>query len=133
MIGDDAVSTFIDNIFNLVATGISNILTVGIEIIFFNMYIAFFIFYILINVLAFILVKKDKEYAKTPDARRVRESTLLTTAFIGGAIGEYYAMYKYKHKTLHRNFLVRCATSNGISFFTFIVLYHHGLFNCINL
>ena len=32
-------------------------------------------------------------------------ATLLITAFVGGAIGEYFAMYKYKHKTLHKKFL----------------------------
>ena len=50
-------------------------------------------------------MKKDKQYAETPDARRIRESTLLLIAIVGGGVGEYYAMYKYKHKTLHKRFL----------------------------
>ena len=51
-------------------------------------------------------MKKDKKLAKTPDARRIRERTLLVVALAGGGLGEYYAMYKYKHKTLHQKFLV---------------------------
>ncbi len=105
MLGDNVVSNFIDSIFSFITNVISKVINVGIGAVFFNIYFAFIIFFIVINIIAVLLVKRDKELAKTPDAKRVRESTLLTTAFIGGAIGEYYAMYKYKHKTLHKNFL----------------------------
>ena len=33
------------------------------------------------------------------------KTTLLIVALIGGSIGMYYAMFKYKHKTLHKKFL----------------------------
>ena len=50
-------------------------------------------------------MKKDKRYAEE-NKKRIRESTLITIAFAGGAIGMYYAMYKYKHKTLHKKFTI---------------------------
>ena len=50
-------------------------------------------------------MKKDKEYAENGE-RRIREATLLVVALIGGSFGMYYAMYKYKHKTLHKKFSI---------------------------
>lgn len=105
MLGDNVVSNFIDSIFSFITNAISKVINVGVGAIFLNIYFAFIIFLIAINIIAILLVKRDKELAKIPEARRIRESTLLTTAFIGGAIGEYYAMYKYKHKTLHKKFI----------------------------
>lgn len=76
-----------------------------IEIIFSN-HIALIIFSIaIINLIAILLMKKDKEYAEKGQ-RRVRETTLLIVALIGGSLGMYYAMFKYKHKTLHNKFSI---------------------------
>ena len=104
MIGDDVVSVSIDKIFAAFANILTWILENGIKVIFSNHLITVLLFFILINFIAIILMKKDKEYAQT-GARRVRESTLLVVALVGGGLGEYYAMYKYKHKTLHDKFL----------------------------
>ena len=104
MIGDDVVSVSIDKIFAAFANILTWILENGIKVIFSNHLITVLLFFILINFIAIILMKKDKEYAQT-GARRVRESTLLIVALVGGGLGEYYAMYKYKHKTLHDKFL----------------------------
>lgn len=59
----------------------------------------------MVNLIAIILMKKDKEYAEKGE-RRIREMTLLIVALIGGSLGMYYAMFKYKHKTLHKKFSV---------------------------
>ena len=96
----------IDGVFEFVTNLISKILEGLLSIIFFNRFIALIAFFILINIIAIILMKRDKEYSKIEGAKRIRESTLLMTAIMGGALGEYYAMYKYKHKTLHRKFLI---------------------------
>lgn len=50
-------------------------------------------------------MKKDKGYAEKGE-RRIREATLLIVALIGGSFGMYYAMFKYKHKTLHKKFSI---------------------------
>ena len=105
MIGDSAFSSFIDKIFSEITNIFSYILNGALSAVFVNRIVALVIFLIIINIIAIVLMKKDKEYSQTPDARRIRESTLLITAILGGAYGEYYAMYKYKHKTLHKKFL----------------------------
>jgi uncharacterized membrane protein YsdA (DUF1294 family) len=105
VIGDDIFSSALDTVFGAIA----KVLELGINglasAIFSNSVITIILFLIFINLLAVLLMKKDKQYAETPDARRIRESTLLLVAIVGGGVGEYYAMYKYKHKTLHKKFL----------------------------
>lgn len=104
MIGGNSFSIFVDKLFAFLASGITWILENIVNVIFLNHTIAVIIFFALINIIAILLMKKDKEYAQT-GARRVRESTLMIVALVGGGLGEYYAMYKYKHKTLHNKFL----------------------------
>ena len=104
MIGDNSFSVLVDKAFSFLATAVTWILENIITVIFVNHTVTVILFFILINALAIVLMKKDKEYAQT-GARRVRESTLLIVALVGGGLGEYYAMYKYKHKTLHNKFL----------------------------
>ena len=105
MIGDDIISKSLDTILG----AITSFLEIGIKgltsLIFSNNVVTILIFVIFINFLAVVLMKKDKQYAETPDARRIRESTLLLVALVGGGIGEYYGMFKYKHNTLHKKFL----------------------------
>ena len=104
MIGGSSFSIFVDKLFAFLASGITWILENIVNVIFLNNTIAVIVFFTVINIIAIILMKKDKEYAQN-GARRVRESTLLIVALVGGGLGEYYAMYKYKHKTLHNKFL----------------------------
>ena len=72
----------------------------------------------MLNIIAIILMKRDKQYAKE-EKRRIRESTLLVVALAGGALGMYYAMYKYKHKTLHKKFTI-CVPLFIVLHFAFI-------------
>lgn len=101
-----AENTIIDGIFQAVINVISTVLGWIVSVVFANKYIAIITYLILVNFFAIFLMKKDKKLAKMPNARRIRERTLLIVAFAGGGLGEYYAMYKYKHKTLHQKFLV---------------------------
>lgn len=104
MVGNDLISMSVDKVFAFLATAITWILENIVKVIFMNHVIAVIIFFVFINAIAIIMMKKDKEYAQT-GAKRVRENTLLIIALVGGGFGEYYAMYKYKHKTLHNKFL----------------------------
>ena len=72
----------------------------------------------IISIIAIILMKRDKQYAKE-EKWRIRESTLLVVALAGGALGMYYAMYKYKHKTLHKKFTI-CVPLFIVLHFAFI-------------
>lgn len=64
------------------------------------------LFYLLIiNALSFLLMLVDKWKAKK-NRWRVRESTLLIVAALGGSIGSLAGMYLFRHKTQHLKFTV---------------------------
>lgn len=98
-------NTFIDSIMNKVLDFILNIIQVVLNIIFSNRFVTLIFWLLFMNLIAIFLMKKDKQFAKE-DKRRIRESTLLMVALVGGAIGMYFAMYHYKHKTLHKKFTI---------------------------
>ena len=61
-------------------------------------------FYLLIiNALRFLLMLVDKWKARK-NRWRVRESTLLLIAALGGSVGSLLGMYLFRHKTLHLKF-----------------------------
>ncbi|WP_417899369.1 DUF1294 domain-containing protein [Bacillus haimaensis] len=60
----------------------------------------FITIYILINILAFLLMKVDKKRAVNHEWR-IAESKLWTVSFIGGALGAWMGMRTYRHKTKH--------------------------------
>ena len=63
-------------------------------------------FYLLIiNALGFLLMLVDKWKARK-NRWRVRESTLLLIAALGGSVGSLLGMYLFRHKTLHLKFTV---------------------------
>ena len=58
---------------------------------------------LLINAASFILMLSDKRRAKKK-RWRIRESTLILSAVIGGSIGALAGMYTFRHKTKHIKF-----------------------------
>ena len=60
------------------------------------------IYFILINVIAFSLMGLDKRKAKKKQWR-TPESTLFLSAAAGGAVGAWIGMYMFHHKTHKRN------------------------------
>lgn len=61
------------------------------------------IYYICVNIIAFILYGLDKKYAR--ESRwRIPEKTLLGIALIGGAAGAWIGMQTFRHKTKHMSF-----------------------------
>ena len=61
-------------------------------------------FYLLIiNALGFLLMLVGKWKARK-NRWRVRESTLLLIAALGGSVGSLLGMYLFRHKTLHLKF-----------------------------
>ena len=63
----------------------------------------FLIYLLLINALGFLLMLADKYKAKK-NLWRIRESTLLWVAALGGSIGSLLGMYTVRHKTKHLKF-----------------------------
>lgn len=63
------------------------------------------LYYLCMNIIAFILYGLDKKYAR--EGRwRIPEKTLLGIAMIGGAAGAWIGMQTFRHKTKHLSFRV---------------------------
>ena len=60
---------------------------------------------LIINAAGLLLMLVDKWKAKK-NRWRVRESTLLLIAALGGSVGSLAGMYLFRHKTLHLKFTV---------------------------
>lgn len=58
---------------------------------------------LLINAVGFLLMLVDKWKAKK-NRWRIRESTLLLVAALGGSVGSLAGMYLFRHKTQHLKF-----------------------------
>ncbi len=99
---DNAV---VDGIIDKILSPILAVIKYIVEITLSSKAMIIIVFVILVNAIAIILMKKDKQYAQNGE-RRIRETTLLLVALMGGSFGMYYAMFKYKHKTLHKKFSI---------------------------
>lgn len=111
-------NTFIDSVLDKVVGVVSKVIELFISFTLSNNFITATVWLLTVNAIAIVLMKRDKQYAKE-EKRRIRESTLLTVALAGGALGMYYAMYKYKHKTLHKKFTI-CVPLFIVLHFAFI-------------
>lgn len=68
--------------------------------------IKYFIFYfIIINIISFILMFLDKRRA-IKNKWRISENTLMIVSILGGSIGGILGMYTFRHKTKHLKFKV---------------------------
>ena len=63
----------------------------------------FFLYLLLINAAAFLLMLVDKVKAKK-NRWRIPERTLIGSAVLGGSIGALVGMYTFRHKTKHLKF-----------------------------
>ncbi len=64
----------------------------------------------IVNVLSFFIYANDKHRACF-DKRRISEKILLSLAVCGGAYGALCGMLLFKHKTLHKSFLITVPVS----------------------
>ena len=62
-------------------------------------------YFIIINIIAFILMYIDKVKA-IKHQWRIQESTLIGFAIFGGSIGSFLGMKIFKHKTKHPKFYI---------------------------
>ena len=65
----------------------------------------FLIYLLIVNAIAFLLMRIDKQKAKKKKWR-IPEATLMGFAAIGGSIGALMGMYTFRHKTLHKKFSI---------------------------
>lgn len=76
-----------------------------------------------VNLIAFLAYGIDKARAKG-HKWRIRESTLLTLAWIGGGVGAYAGMKVFHHKTMKNHFRVSipAAIVIWVALIAFIIL-----------
>lgn len=60
---------------------------------------------ILINLVGILYMYLDKYFAKN-NMYRISEKNLFLIAIIGGSIGSIIGMYKFRHKTKHKQFTI---------------------------
>ena len=65
----------------------------------------FLLYLLLVNAVAFIRMLADKIKAKK-NLWRIRESTLMLSAALGGSLGALAGMYLFRHKTRHLKFTI---------------------------
>ena len=63
------------------------------------------LYLLIINAVGFLLMRIDKKKAQL-DRWRIRESTLMTVAILGGSAGTMLGMRLFRHKTLHLKFSI---------------------------
>lgn len=63
------------------------------------------LYLLIINAIAFLLMLADK-YKARKNLWRIPETTLMTSAVLGGSIGALLGMYLVRHKTKHPKFTV---------------------------
>ena len=64
-----------------------------------------FIYLVIINLIAFLLMAMDKSRARKHQWR-IPEKTLFLSAILGGSIGTIAGMYTFHHKTRHWYFVI---------------------------
>ena len=68
-------------------------------------YTCLLVYLLLINALGWLLMLIDKRRAQKRQWR-IRESTLMTVAAMGGSVGSLIGMYTVRHKTQHPKFTI---------------------------
>ena len=68
-------------------------------------YLYFFLYIVIINIIGFLIMYLDKEKSKK-GKYRISEKTFFIVALLLGGIGVYIGMYKFRHKTKHLSFSI---------------------------
>ena len=68
-------------------------------------YVYFGAYFLIINIIGFVMMYSDKQKAKK-DQYRTREKSFFVVSLLLGAIGTYIGMYKFRHKTRHNLFTI---------------------------
>ena len=68
-------------------------------------YVYFAIYFLIINIIGFVMMYSDKQKAKK-DQYRTREKSFFIVSLLLGGIGTYIGMYKFRHKTRHKLFTI---------------------------
>ena len=81
---------------------------------------------IFINIVGILSMYLDKYFAKN-NMYRISEKNLFIIAIIGGSIGSIIGMYKFRHKTKHKNFTMGLPIILVIQLFLLNLYYSYEL------
>lgn len=84
-----------------------------------------FIYLLIINAVAFLLMLADKHRARKK-AWRIPEAALLTAAVMGGSIGALLGMHTFRHKTRHPKFSLGLPLILSAQILLFVFLFIKG-------
>lgn len=71
-----------------------------------NQLLYIIIFFLMVNLIAFLIMLMDKIKSTNPGARRISEGTLFFLATAFGSFGVYIGMFAFRHKTQKWYFLI---------------------------
>ncbi|MDQ6421608.1 DUF1294 domain-containing protein [Paenibacillus sp. LHD-117] len=77
---------------------------------------------IVLNGFTFLLMGWDKRRAKQRGKRRVPEKRFFLLGAVGGALGVWYGMKAWRHKTQHRAFTVGIPYLIAVNLIVYLVL-----------
>lgn len=80
------------------------------------------VYLFIINAAGFVFMLADKYRAKK-NLWRISETTLITTAVLGGSLGCLWGMYCVRHKTKHPKFTLGIPAILAVQSVLFILLY----------
>ena len=83
---------------------------------------ALYIYLLIVNAAAFVLMLADKIKAKK-NKWRIPEATLMGAAAIGGSIGAIAGMYCFRHKTRHPKFTIGLPVILALQIVAAVVIY----------
>ena len=82
----------------------------------------FLLYLCVINIVGFLAMALDKQRARKK-LRRIRESTLIWVAILGGSLGVLAGMQVCHHKTLHKKFSIGVPLILILQLLLFVFLY----------
>ncbi|MCQ1528328.1 DUF1294 domain-containing protein [Lutispora saccharofermentans] len=80
------------------------------------------IYFLIINIIGYTIMGFDKSKSRR-DRWRISEKSLLTIAFLGGALGMLLGMKTFHHKTKKRKFQIGIPILLILNFAVYIYLY----------
>ena len=77
---------------------------------------------ILMNIIGLLSIYLDKYFARN-NMYRISEKNLFLIAIIGGSIGSIVGVYKFRHKTRHKNFTIGLPIILAMQVFLFAIVW----------
>ncbi len=81
------------------------------------------VYCITLNFIGIYIIGRDKGYAVN-NKWRIKESTIFKVAYFGGALGVLIGMYRYRHKTKTKKFVVGIPIICILNFVSYIVYFY---------